>query len=110
MRINPRYCSKYRVPWLLVSISMRSRTIWYSRCGHSCYVGRFSCHTQPLLCLTFGKTHHQARTEASERAKRVKSRMPGNKKKNKGNKAKNATARSNAANKDDLAGLDDLLR
>lgn len=38
-------------------------------------------------------------------------RMPGNKKKNKGgNKAKNAPARSNAANKDDLAGLDEILR
>ena len=37
--------------------------------------------------------------------------MPGNKKKNKGgNKAKNAPARSNAANKDDLAGLDEILR
>eukprot|EP00903_Cladosiphon_okamuranus_P017896 g16469.t1 len=36
--------------------------------------------------------------------------MPGNKKKNKGgNKAKNAPARSNAANKDDLAGLDEIL-
>lgn len=38
-------------------------------------------------------------------------KMPGNKKKNKGaNKAKNASARSNAANKDDLAGLDEILR
>lgn len=40
-----------------------------------------------------------------------KNKMPGNKKKNKGgNKAKNAPARSNAANKDDLAGLDEMLR
>lgn len=39
-------------------------------------------------------------------------KMPGNKKKNKGgNKgAKSAPARSNAANKDDLAGLDEILR
>lgn len=34
--------------------------------------------------------------------------MPTNKKK-KGGKGKGATARSNAANKDDLAGLDDIL-
>lgn len=37
--------------------------------------------------------------------------MPNNKKKGKGGaKPKSAPTRSNAANKDDLAGLDDLLR
>lgn len=37
--------------------------------------------------------------------------MPNNKKKKGGgNKGKAAAARSNAANKDDLAGIDDLLR
>lgn len=47
--------------------------------------------------------HPQANRRLTE------SNMPNNKKKKGGGKGKAAAARSNAANKDDLAGLDDLL-
>lgn len=98
---------------------------WLNRAGSS--VGDEACpccseatrmkHSTHFSC-TLAALHNAYACNASGTARRhtagvdrQRARMPGNKKKNKGaNKAKNAPARSNAANKDDLAGLDEILR
>lgn len=97
----------YTVPWLVHPTALKHS----SRYGVQ-DVTNPCRRSQSYRLVAPSANQAQAKGAACERQKSKYSSasMPGNKKKNKGNKAKNAPARSNAANKDDLAGLDDLLR
>lgn len=78
---------------------------WRARAGLNCM------HSlQGGNCGVISRCHFSQFSAASDTNMIVsrRSRMPNNKKKKGGNKK--AAARSNAANKEDLAGLDDILR